>query len=118
MSFPIEKDRRHGKRIRLSFHVEISGIGTDGAAFCEDAAASDISERGCQITLPRAIMVGELLSLRVVRKKIDNESKSLPYLYKVAWVRVRGDAWAAGLVALEDGNPWFVNFPFASTVLK
>jgi hypothetical protein len=116
MSFQQQHDRRSGKRIRLSFHVEIAGLGSDGAPFCEHAAASDVSDRGCQIVLSRALRVGDQLNLRVVRATESGSRET--FLYQVMWVGASAGAWVAGLAALDQGNPWRMNFPSAAVATK
>jgi hypothetical protein len=111
-----QNERRRGKRIFLSFQVEVSGIGCNGVPYCDQAAASDISDRGCQIHLSREIRPGDLLTVRVVRKNDPGAKQEPPFPYQVAWVASAGGGWIAGLSALEPGNPWPVNFPQESLV--
>ena len=109
-------ERRRGKRIFLSFRVEVSGIGLDGIPYCDQAAASDVSDRGCQISLERAIKTGDMLTLRVVRQKGPAADQETPFLYQIVWVRPDNGFWAAGLAAMESGNPWHMTFPRESLV--
>lgn len=111
-------ERRREKRIFLSFHVEVSGIGLDGIPYCDHAAASDVSDRGCQIQLKRAIKTGDVLTLRVVRQNGPTATQEAPFLYQIAWVRADDGFWAAGLEAMESGNPWHMNFPRESVVRR
>ena len=111
-----QNERRQGKRITLAFHVEVSGIGCSGVPYCDHAAASDISDRGCQVHLSREVRPGDLLTVRVVRKNDSGAKQEVPFLYQVAWVEPASGGWIAGLSALEPGNPWPVNFPQESLV--
>jgi hypothetical protein len=111
MSGKPEKERRQGKRISLAFHVEVSGIGRNGVPYCDHAAASDVSERGCQLHLIREIHPGDLLTVRVVRKKAARAEQEAPFLYQTIWVERSNGGWVAGMVALEPGNPWGISFP-------
>ncbi len=106
-----ERERRQGKRIPLSFHVEVSGIGRNGVPYCDHAAASDVSERGCQINLTREVKIGDVLTIRVVRRKDSGAEQEAPFLYQAVWVESSGSGWIAGLAALEPGNPWRISFP-------
>ncbi len=117
MSHSPEHERRRGQRLRLSFHVEVTFAGTDGVAFRERASASDVSDRGCQIVLPRQLKAGDLVHLRVIRKFQPN-AEERPFLYRVIWAEPSTDGWVAGLAALDSGNPWRVNFPAASLATK
>ena len=116
MAFAPQNERRRGKRIPLSFHVEVSGIGCNGVPYCDHAAASDVSERGCQVHLTREVRPGDLLTIRVVRKKDAGADQEAPFLYQTIWVESSDGGWVAGLAALEPGNPWRINFPQESLV--
>jgi PilZ domain len=105
------QERRHGKRIPLSFHVEISGISLDGSPYCDQATASDVSDRGCQINLKRQIKIGDMLTLRVVHQEDPTADQQARFLYRAVWVEGNDRSWAAGLAALEPGNPWRISFP-------
>src|SRR5882672_4091132 len=105
------QDRRNGKRIPLSFHVEVCGIGINGIPYSDHASASDVSDRGCQLHLSREVRTGDLLTVRVVLAKDHAPDQDSPYLYQAVWVEPSNGGWIAGLQALEPGNPWPVNFP-------
>jgi len=106
-------ERRRGPRVPLSFHVEVSGIGVNGVPYCDHAAASDVSDRGCQVRLTREVRPGDLLTLRVVRRQGPAPDQEGPFLYQAVWVESseNGGGWTAGLSALEAGNPWLIHFP-------
>lgn len=106
-----DHERRQGKRIPLTFHVEVSGLGQNGVPYCDHAAASDVSERGCQLHLTREVKTGDLLTIRVVRRKDAAADQEAPFLYSTVWVESSAGGWIAGLAALEPGNPWRINFP-------
>jgi len=106
-----QHERRQGKRIPLSFQVEVSGIGPNGVPYCDHAAATDVSERGCQLHMSREVKPGDLLTLRVVRRKDAHAAQEAPFLYQAVWVQSSPGGWIAGLAALEPGNPWRVTFP-------
>jgi PilZ domain len=103
--------RRRGPRIPLSFHIEVSGIGFNGVPYCDHAEATDISDRGCQIHLAREIRPGDLLTIRVVRRREPMTDQEAPYLYQAIWVEPSNGGWLVGLSAMEPGHPWGVNFP-------
>jgi hypothetical protein len=114
------QERRRSRRILLSFHVEVSGIGINGVPYCDHAAASDVSDRGCQIHLTREVQAGDLLTIRVVRRgELDHEQEA-PFLYQTVWVEPSesGNGWVVGLMALEPGNPWRIHFPQESLIPK
>jgi PilZ domain-containing protein len=111
-------ERRRGQRVPLAFHVEVSGIGVNGIPYCDHAAASDVSDRGCQVHLTREVRAGDLLTIRVVRREEPADDQESPFLYQAVWVEPteNGGGWIAGLSALEPGNPWRVNFPQESLI--
>jgi len=112
------KERRRSQRIALAFHVEVSGIGLNGISYCDHAAASDISDRGCQVHLTREVKSGDLLTIRVVRRAAASSEQEGPFLYQVVWVEPsdNGGGWIAGLSALEPGNPWRIDSPEESVI--
>ena len=114
------KERRRGQRVPLAFHVEVSGIGLNGIPYCDHAAASDVSDRGCQIHLTREVKPGDLLTLRVIRREDPAGDQDNPFLYQAIWVEFSetGGGWIAGLAALEPANPWRISFPRESLVPK
>ena len=112
----MSQDRRRGKRIPLSFKVEVSGIGLDGVPYCDQAAASEVSNRGCQIHLKREIKSGDMLTLRVIRENGATTDPEAPFLYQIVWARKNNGSWVAGLEALEPGNPWHITIPRESVV--
>jgi hypothetical protein len=120
MSSKPTKERRRGQRIPLAFHVEVSGIGLNGVPYSDHAAASDVSDRGCQVHLTREVKPGDLLTLRVVRRGSSARDQESPYLYQVVWVEFNENSggWTAGLVALEPGNPWRIHFPKESLISR
>jgi hypothetical protein len=111
------RERRQGPRIPLTFHVEVSGIGANGIPYCDHAAASNVSDRGCQVHLAREVRIGDLLTVRVVRRKDPSSIQEAPFLYQAVWVEsTDSGGWMAGLAALEPGNPWHINFPEESLI--
>jgi hypothetical protein len=111
-----QQERRRGRRVTLSFHVEVSGIGPNGVPYCDQASASDVSDRGCQLHLSREVKPGDLLTVRVIRANSSGHKSESPFLYQAVWVARSNSRWVAGLSALEPGYPWPVNFPQESLV--
>ena len=111
-----QHERRRCKRIPLTFDVELSGIGLNGVPYCDHAAASDVSDRGCQLHLAREVQPGDLLSIRVVWRKDAGVEQEAPFLYQAVWVESSAGGWIAGLAALEPGNPWRMTFPMEQLV--
>ena len=109
-------ERRRGKRIALTFDVELSGIGMNGVPYCDHAAASDVSDRGCKLQMSREVKPGDLLTLRVVRAADAGDNQEAPFLFQAIWVEPCAGGWIAGLAALEPGNPWRVIFPMEQLV--
>jgi hypothetical protein len=104
--------RRRSQRLPAAFHVEVSGIGQSGIPYCDQAAASDVSEHGCQVHLTREVRPGDLLTLRVIRREDPADDYEKPFLYQAVWVEIHEDTgWTAGLFSLESGNPWRIDFP-------
>jgi len=92
------------------------GIGLNGVPYCDHAAASDVSDRGCQLHLAREVQPGDLLSIRVVWRKDAGVEQEAPFLYQAVWVESSAGGWIAGLAALEPGNPWRMTFPMEQLV--
>jgi hypothetical protein len=108
---PIQ-ERRRSQRIPRAFHVEVSGIGHNGIPYCDQAAATNVSDRGCQVHLTREVRPGDLLTIRVVRRAESADDHDGPFLYQAVWVEACDNCggWMAGLSSLETANPWGINF--------
>jgi hypothetical protein len=52
-----------------------------------------------------------MLTLRIVRQRSPTGDQEAPFLYQTVWVKANDGQWAAGLEALEPGNPWPMTFP-------
>ena len=111
-----QHERRRGKRVPLTFEVELSGLGINGVPYCDLAIASDVSERGCKLRLSREVKPGDLLTIRVLGREDVGVHQEPPFLYQAVWVELDVGGWAAGLAALEPGNPWRMTFPLEELV--
>jgi hypothetical protein len=116
MQNKVHPERRRGKRVPLTFEVEVSGLGLNGVPYCDLATASEVSDRGCKLRLSREVKPGDLLTIRVVREGSAGAQQESPFLYQVVWVDPGLDRWTAGLAALEPGNPWRMKFPLEQLV--
>jgi hypothetical protein len=111
MSIRPSQDRRRSQRIPTAFHVEVSGIDHHGIPYCDQAAATDVSESGCQIHVIREVRPGDVLTIRAIRQEGLADAYEKPFLFHAVWVETSKGGWIVGLHCLENGNPWRICFP-------
>ena len=106
----VASDRRAGKRLNLSFSVEISGIDRSGVSFSERTKTQDISELGCRLetTLPleRADVVA--IKLLLHGETIPNENS---HLFEIMWTVNNARGRIIGTRKLKSEKIWKVTFP-------
>lgn len=105
-------DRREGKRASLQFGLEIRGTDAAGAAFSVQGHTRNVSHFGCCFEVPRSIIQGETLSLKVIKRKrleVQESTEALPF--RLAWVVQEENVWVAGAEMVRVEAPWGITFP-------
>jgi PilZ domain len=92
-------DRRRGKRLLLTFPIEISGVDRQG-------------QSGCRIVTNAPLAPGDVISIRLlVPEGADDSQKNMACPFEVAWVEYFDSGWTAGTQKLAGDKPWKVTFP-------
>src|SRR5277367_4092743 len=104
-------DRRRSKRVRLSFHIEVSGIDHKGQLFRDHVVTIDVSDRGCQFELAREIDVKAPISIQVVDRNGAPAHGSKPILFEAVRVEFSKGGRIVGAMQLQSANIWHMTFP-------
>ena len=113
------EDRRDGKRVSLQFGLEISGTDASGAPFHIQGRTRNVSHDGCCFEVPRPIVQGEKLLLKVIRRNSAGEQESTEVLpFRMAWVVKEDELWVAGAEMVKLEAPWGITFPEKPTTTK
>jgi hypothetical protein len=112
-------DRRDGKRIALTYGIEVRGVDESQAFYVCDAKTRNVSEHGCCFEINRQIKKGEVVSLQVMRHSPKGELQCTKALiFRICWVTREGELWLAGAEMAEQEKPWGIDFPPKGTPLK
>jgi hypothetical protein len=104
-------DRRKGKRVPLTFPIEVAGIDRAGRLFVERTMTCDVSECGCRFLTKSKIHRGDVVTIRLLTKFSAEQGANRPLLFEIVWVKNAGDSWMAGAKQLQPENAWHVHFP-------
>jgi hypothetical protein len=104
-------DRRQGKRVPISFPIEISGFDDAGRLFRECTVTTDVSEQGCRFDLLRELKRGDVIAIQLISRNGDRPEKSRPLLFEIAWVDASLRGWTMGASKLQPENIWHLAFP-------
>ena len=105
-------DRRRGKRLLLTYPIEISGTDRQGRTFAERTRTLDISESGCRIVTNAPLAPGDVISIRLlVPDGVDDPQEKTVCPFEVIWVEHFDSGWTAGTQKLAGNKPWKVTFP-------
>jgi len=105
------EERRNGKRVPLTFPIEISGFDRTARLFSERTKTIDISEAGCRFRLKKELAPGDVVALKLLSRRDDHDPPSKPLLFRVIWVRQGPDGWTVGALNLQQEKIWHVSFP-------
>ena len=113
------EDRRNGKRVTLQFGLEIAGVDAAGAAFTVHGRTRNVSHHGCCFEVPRPLVKGERLTLKVIRPNAQGVRETTDALpFRLAWVLQEQDLWVAGADLVRIEAPWGVTFPETPATVK
>jgi hypothetical protein len=105
------EDRRSGKRIALTFPIEITGLDSTQRLFVERTVTLDVSEIGCRFRLKTQIAKGEVVAVRLIADLAAGPQSKPPVLFEVIWVEQADDGWHAGARNLQPSDIWHMRFP-------
>jgi hypothetical protein len=113
LSLEAQRDRREGKRVPLTFPIEVSGFDHTAHMFSERTKTTDISELGCRFQVKTEIARGDVVAIRLLSRCRDGVPGSKPLLFQIVWVQPdpEGEGWIAGALKLQPENIWHVAFP-------
>jgi hypothetical protein len=109
------QDRRRSKRIPMSFHIEVSGIDSNGQLFRDRVVTIDVSDGGCQFELAREIEARTPISIQVVNRDGAAAFESKPLLFEVVRVELNKVGRIVGAMQLQAANIWHMTFPLNRT---
>ncbi len=107
----IQEDRRQGKRVPLSFPIEVTGLDRAGRLFVERSITRDVSEWGCQIQLSTKLERGDIVAVRLLTRLCPHPDGNRPVLFEVVWFEHADGEWKAGLKKLQREKIWNMSFP-------
>jgi hypothetical protein len=108
----VSRDRRSGKRLQLSFVIEITGFDRTGRLFTERTKTVDISEFGCRFDLHTPVKTGNVVALRLLPPSKESLPKGKPSLFEVMWSVSQRGGWTVGTRKVQNDEMWnVVTFP-------
>jgi hypothetical protein len=114
LSQEVQQDRRKGKRVPLTFPIEVSGFDHTARLFSERTKTTDISEVGCRFQMKRPLSPGDVVAIKLLSRRNEKSPASKPLLFQIMWVQREPDGWIAGALKLQPENIWHVAFPPAN----
>ena len=108
---PHGQERRRTKRVPISFHIHVSGFGSDGQFFRDQTVTTDVSEGGCHFELARQIEPKAPITIQVVQRDGTPPPGSKPLLFEVARTEPCTHGCSVGAVMLQSENIWHMTFP-------
>ncbi len=110
----ISVDRRSGRRLRLKFSIEVTGLDRAGRLFIERTTTQDISEVGCRFDLYTPVECGNVVAIKLLPPRKVTLPEQKPLLFEIVWAVSRTRGWTVGTRKLESDNIWKVIFPPAN----
>jgi len=111
LSQEAQQDRRRGKRVPLTFPIEVSGFDRTARLFSERTKTSDISEVGCRFQVKTPLSRGDVVAIKLLTRGNEQSPTSKALLFQIAWVQRDPDGWTVGALKLQPENIWHVAFP-------
>jgi len=105
------KERRKGRRARLVFPIEVSGIDEAEGIFCERTFTCDISEKGCSFHLSHSLERGDMVAIKLLCGRDPDSPENKPLLFQICWITHEEHGWRVGALKLHRENFWPAAFP-------
>ncbi|PYU32487.1 MAG: hypothetical protein DMG28_11485 [Acidobacteria bacterium] len=105
------KERRKGRRARLVFPIEVSGIDEAEGIFCERTFTNDISERGCSFHVSHSLQRGDMVAIKLLAGPDPHSPENKPLLFQICWIAQEKHGWMVGVLKLNGENFWPAVFP-------
>jgi PilZ domain len=104
-------DRRKGKRLFLTYSLEIRGFDRTGRLFAVNVNTEDISESGCRLQTPMRLERGDVITVKVNVPRDRDLPQEKPQLFEIVWVNRDENRYTAGARKLQGEKLWTVTFP-------
>jgi hypothetical protein len=114
LAIQVATDRRSGKRLRLNFSIEVTGLDRTGRFFTERTKTGDISKTGCRFDLRTPVKRGDVVAIKLLPPRKAKLPEERPLLFEIVWAVSRKTGWTVGTRKLQDDNIWKVIFPPAN----
>lgn len=111
LSREVQQDRRKGKRVPLTFPIEVSYFDHTARLFSERTKTSDISEVGCRFQVKTPLSPGDVVAIKLFSRGNEQSPTNKALLFQIIWVRRDPDGWTVGALKLQPENIWHVSFP-------
>jgi len=105
------RDRRRGKRVPLTYAIEVSGLDRAGRLFTEHTTTTNISEDGCCFQIKNSLERGDVVAIKLLRCQPEKPLANRSLLFQIAWTARERDGWFAGAVKLQPETIWPATFP-------
>lgn len=114
LSQEVREERRKGKRVPLTFPIEVCGFDRAARMFSERTRTTDISEVGCRFRMKAELARGDVVAIKLVSRGNNHDSECKALLFRISWVRQDPDGWTVGALKLQQEKIWHVTFPPAN----
>ena len=111
LSREVMQDRRKGKRVCLTFPIEVSGFDRSGRLFSERTVTQDISEAGCRFRMKTKAERGDVVAIKLLSRRDGPGPLARPLLFQIMWIKREEEAWIAGALKLQPEDLWHMSFP-------
>ena len=111
LSQEVREERRKGKRVPLTFPIEVAGFDRTARMFSERTRTTDISEAGCRFQLKTEVARGDVVAVKLVGRQSEQDPTNKSLLFRIIWVRQDPDGWTVGALKLQQEKIWHVHFP-------
>ncbi len=111
LSQEASQDRRRGKRVALTYSIEVAGFDRSGRLFTECTSTWDVSEDGCSFRLKTPLQRGDVVAIKLVTRKRTDPAGNRSLLFQISWIVQERDGWKAGAMKLQPESIWHAAFP-------
>ena len=105
------QDRRRGKRVPLTYSIEVSGFDRGGRLFTERTSTWDVSEDGCCFRVKTPLQRGDVVAINLVSRQHADRAVNRSLLFQIMWTAQERDGWNAGAMKLQPESIWHATFP-------
>lgn len=111
LSQEASQDRRRGKRVPLTYSIEVAGFDRSGRLFTERTSTWNVSEDGCGFRIKTPLQRGDVVAIKLVTRQRTDPAVNRSLLFQIAWIAQERDGWNAGAMKLQPESIWHAAFP-------